>query len=81
MKTHEFTLVLTVDPDEAAAERLYGCLDDGTLSTIAGQPQIHFHREAASLEDAIRSAIGTVQSQGFDVSRVELEPGTILQAS
>jgi hypothetical protein len=81
MKTHEFTLVLTVDPDEAAAERLYGCFDDGTLSTIAGQPQIHFHREAVSLEDAIRSAIGTVQSQGFEVFRVELEPDTILQAS
>jgi hypothetical protein len=74
MKEHEFTLVLTTDPDEAAADKLYSVIDDGTISTIAGTPQIHFHREAASLEDAIRSAVANVRSAGFDVERVEMQP-------
>jgi len=78
MKEHEFTLVLTADPSEEDADKLYGTFDDGTISTMAGVPQIHFHREAASLEDAIRSAIGEVRAAGFDVARVEMEPDVLL---
>lgn len=48
MKEHEFTLLLTADPTEAEADTLYGIFDDGTISTIAGVPQIHFHRQAVS---------------------------------
>lgn len=81
MKAHEFTLVLTADPDEAEADRMYGTFDDGTISTIAGVPQIRFHRESGSLEEAIRSAIGDVRSVGFDVARVEMEPGAVVQPS
>ncbi len=77
MKEHEFTLVLTADPDEEQAENLYGTFNDGTISTIAGVPQVHFHREAASLEDAIRSAIDDVRSAGFDVERVEMLPDAL----
>jgi hypothetical protein len=81
MKEHEFTLLLTADPTEAEADKLYGIFDDGTISTIAGVPQIHFHREAGSLEEAIRSAIGDVRSGGFDVARVEMEPNAVLQTA
>ena len=81
MKEHEFTLVLTADPNEDEADKMYGTFDDGTISTIAGVPQIHFHREASSLEEAIRSAIGNVRSVGFDVVRVEMEPSALLQPS
>jgi hypothetical protein len=77
MKEHEFTLVLTADPNEDEADTMYGALDDGTISTVAGVPQIHFHREARSLEEAIRSAIDDVRSTGFDVERVEIEPGAL----
>ncbi len=77
MKEHEFTLVLTTDPDEEQAENLYGTFNDGTISTIAGVPQVHFHREAASLEDALRSAIGDVRSAGFVVERVEMLPDAL----
>ena len=79
MKEHEFTLILTTDPSEEEADRLYGCCNDGTLSTIAGVPQIHFHRAALSLEDAMRSAIGDVRAAGFDVERVEIEPAAVTQ--
>jgi hypothetical protein len=81
MKQHEFTLVLTADPDDEQADRMYGTFDDGTIATVAGVPQIHFHRNAESLEEAIRSAIGDVRSVGFDVARVEMEPNAVGQAS
>lgn len=74
MKQHEFTLILTADPDDQQADNLYGTFDDGTISTIAGIPQIHFHREATSLEEAIRSAISDVRTAGFEVQRVEMQP-------
>lgn len=81
MKEHEFTLILTADPSEQHADKPYGTFNDGTISTVAGVPQIHFHREAGSLEQAIRSAIGDVQAIGFAVQRVEMEPAAVLQAS
>lgn len=80
MRVHEFTLLLTTDPNEDEADTIYGTFNDGTIATVAGVPQIHFHREAGSLEEAIRSAIGDVRSTGFDVARVEIEPNTVLQA-
>jgi hypothetical protein len=81
MKEHQFTLILAADPTEEEADRLYGAFNDGTISTIAGVPQIHFHREASSLEEALRSALGDVNAAGFAVQRVELDPGAVLQAS
>ena len=81
MRAHEFTLVLSADPNEEQADKMYGVFDDGTIATIAGVPRIHFHREARSLEHAIRSAIGDVRSVGFDVARVEMEPSDFLQPS
>ncbi len=47
--------------------------DDGTPASCNAVAWIHFDREAASLEDAIRSAIAQVQSAGFKVSKVELD--------
>lgn len=32
-----------------------------------------FHRDASSLEEAIRSAIANVKSAGYEVERVEME--------
>ena len=81
IKEHEFTLILTADPSEEQADKLYGTFNDGRISTVAGVPQIHLHREAGSLEEAIRSAIGDVQTVGFAVERVAMEPAAVLQAS
>ena len=80
MKVHEFTLILTADPNEEESDRLYSVFNDGTIVTIAGVPQIHFHREAPSLEDAIGSALADVRKAGFDVVRVEIEPRNVLTA-
>ncbi len=81
MREHNFTLILTADPDEEAADRIYGVCDDGTLATISGVPQMHFHRASVSLEAAIRSAIASIQSVGFDVARVEIEPEALAQTA
>lgn len=81
MKKHEFTLILRSDPSEEEADKLYGIFTDGTLSTVVGIPQVHFHRQSPSLEEAIRSAIGDVRHAGFEVQRVEIEPSAVLQSS
>ncbi len=81
MKMHEFTLVLSTGPNEKEADRLYGVFNDGTISTIAGVPQIHFHRKASSLEEAIRSAMSDISLTGLGVTRVEIEPETVAQHS
>lgn len=73
MKVHEFTLILTADPNEEESDRLYSIFNDGTIVTMAGVSQIHFHREAPSLEEAIISALAHVKKAGFDVVRVEIE--------
>jgi len=71
---HEFTLILTADSNEEESDRLYSIFNDGTLVTMSGVPQVHFHREAPSLEEAIGSALAQVRKAGFDVVRVEIEP-------
>jgi hypothetical protein len=78
MREYEFMVILSADPTDDQADRLYSIFADGTIVTVAGTPQIHFHREADSLESAIRSAIGDVRAVGFDVIRVEMQPEMIL---
>jgi hypothetical protein len=81
MKEHDFSLVLSNDPTDDDADKLYAVFNDGTISTIAAIPQVHFHREATSLEDALRFAIRDVRNAGFDVARVEMEPSADLQSA
>lgn len=79
MKVYEFTLILAMEPNEEEADRLYSIFNDGTIATLAGVPQIHFHRETPSLEEAIGSALVNVKKAGFDVVRVEIEPNVVGQ--
>ena len=73
MKPHDFTPILTADPNEEESDRLYSILNDGMLVTMVGVPQVHFHRGAPSLEEAIASALAQVRKAGFDAVRVEIE--------
>jgi len=80
---HEFTIILaSPEQSEEDANALYeaGCAD-GSISTSAGVTRIDFHRRAVSLEEAIRSAIANVQSAGFQVSQVLIEPESLAHAS
>jgi hypothetical protein len=82
MAKYEFTLILKGSPEltEEMADALYeaGC-DDGTPGTCNGVFSIDFHREADSLESALRLAIANVKSAGYDVARVEIEADAMPQ--
>jgi hypothetical protein len=58
---------------------LYCPQDDGTPGTCNGVFSIDFHREAASLEAAIRSAIEDVRTAGYAVARVEIAAEAVVQ--
>jgi hypothetical protein len=74
MKTYEFDIIAD---DQADALFAVGC-DDGTPASCNGQAWIHFDREAASLEDAIRTALAQVQSAGLRVAKIELDANEAL---
>ena len=79
MQSHEFTLVLSIgEVTDEECNALYeaGC-DDGTISTSARVTRIDFCRDAPTLEEAIRSAIGNVNAAGLQVARVEIEADAI----
>jgi len=76
MKTYEFTVVLAnvteITDDMADALFEAGC-DDCSPGSSEGIVEIDFDREAASLEEAIRSAIANVQTAGYTAKRVVID--------
>ena len=76
MKEYEFTVILAGTPEltEDLAERLFaaGC-DDGSPGSCNQIVSVDFHRQAESLEAAIRSAIANIQAAGCTVAKVEIE--------
>ncbi len=79
---YEFTLLLRgpLELTEEIADELFeaGC-SDGTPGTCDGVFSINFHRDADSLERAIRSAIEHVNSAGYEVERAEIEADAMAQ--
>ena len=45
--------------------------EDGTFCARHNVAYVHFDREAASLDEAIRTALDDVRAAGFDVARVD----------
>ncbi len=82
MTKYEFALVLKgpLELTDDIADALFeaGC-DDGTPGACEGVFSIDFHREAESLEQAIRSAIGDVKAAGYQVERAEIPAYAIPQ--
>ena len=78
---YEFELVLadhgvmTVEMGEALVAA--GC-DDSTTGSTRGVAFVAFDRDAASLEEAIRSAIADVQKAGFRVAEVRMTPESLV---
>jgi hypothetical protein len=76
MKEHAFTLILGgVDMmTEDLSNQLFaaGC-DDGSPYSSGGIVGVRFHRQAATLEEAIRSAIRDVARAGLTVARLVIE--------
>ncbi|HEV8714311.1 MAG TPA: hypothetical protein VGX03_15975 [Candidatus Binatia bacterium] len=84
MSKYDFTLILTASPEltDDLADALFaaGC-DDGTPGIYSGVFSIDFHREAISLEAAIRSAMVDVKTAGYEVARVEIEAEAVVQTN
>ena len=82
MRLHYFTIILKDLPEmtEAAASALFeaGC-DDCTPGSRDGVSQVDFDREAASLEDAIRSAVRDIRRAGFEPARVEIDRDDLVE--
>ncbi len=80
MTKYEFALIVKSvrELTEEIADKLYeaGC-DDGTPGICNGVFSIDFHRQADSLETALRSAIAQVKSAGYEVERVEISADTM----
>jgi len=76
MQIYDFTLVLSSGTvlTEVLSDALFeaGC-NDGSPGSCEGVVTIDFHREAGSLEAAIRSAIADVQKTGYSVAKAEIE--------
>lgn len=70
MNKYDFTLVVAngMDFTETLADALYsaGC-DGGTPGTCEGILTVDFHREAVSLEEALRTASENVRAAGLEV--------------
>lgn len=84
MKTYDFKIILAAGTEitEELADRLFdaGC-DDGTPETFCGTPYVSFHREAESLESAVRIAVADVQKAGCVVVRLQIERDSPLLSS
>jgi len=72
---YEFSLILSVpEVSDEDADKLFeaGC-DDASVLTRDGVTRLQFDRQAAHLDEALASAIQSVERAGLAVARVEIE--------
>jgi hypothetical protein len=79
MSNYRFSVIVPTGPltheeilDAADALGDAGCTDASIRGHVAGM-ELLFERDAASLHEAMSSAIQDVESAGFQVAKVELE--------
>jgi hypothetical protein len=72
MNIYKFRLVVTDRVDDDGADRLFEAgVNDGYAESGPKGHSIGFDRESDTLEQAVLSALGEVESAGFEVLRVE----------
>lgn len=75
MSIFDFTIAIdrfVEDLDEVDA--FYARVNDVSMFNSDGVTRISFHREAGTLEEAIRSAVADLRASGYGVKRIEVEP-------
>lgn len=80
---YEFSLILSqAEVTDEDADKLYesGC-EDASILTREDVTRIQFDRQAANLDEALASAIQSVERAGFAVSRVEIERHEVPQVA
>jgi hypothetical protein len=78
MPTFDFTI--TIDQlveDVDVIDAFYGRLDDVSMFNAHGARRITFHRESATLDDALLSAVSDLQSFGYTAKQMEVEPACV----
>ena len=78
---YEFSLVLSeADLTDEDAHKLFGAgCDDASILTRDGITRLQFDRNASSLDEALASAISSVERVGLVVARVEIERDEVPQ--
>jgi hypothetical protein len=73
-KEYAFTLILAglSEFTDDVANRLYAVCTDATAVSRDGVAFLHFDRSAASLEEAMRSAVADVMAAGCTVAKLEI---------
>lgn len=66
---------------DEVVQRLYGRCNDVTAGSCSGIAHVHFDRPAASLNEAIASAIADLRACGLEVERIEIDPRDVLDAA
>ncbi len=75
MQQFDFTVSINVFIDDLdKIDAFYGRCDDVSMFNSDGVTRITFHREAASLDEAIRSAIADTTTLGAKLTSIEVEP-------
>jgi hypothetical protein len=78
---YEFSLILSdAELTDEDADKLFeaGC-DDASILTRNGITRLQFDRNASSLDEALASAILSVERVGLSVARVEIERDEVPQ--
>lgn len=82
MHKYHFTVFLSglSEITEDASHALFeaGC-DDGSPASCDGSVWVNFHRDARSLEEAIRSAVANIREAGLEPLRVEIDRDDLLE--
>ena len=75
MTTHTFVLIFNRPIDEATSDLLFDAgLGDAAVTAVGGEPSLDVDRDAASLHEAIASAVRQAESvPGIRVLRIERE--------
>ncbi len=75
MTTFDFTITIDKLVDDLdAVDAFYERCDDVSMFNTEGVTKITFHRDSDSLDQAVRAAVADVQSFGFKVCQIEVEP-------
>ncbi len=75
MNTFDFTITIDQLVDDLdAIDAFYARCDDVSMFNSDGVTKVTFHRDAATLDDAMRSAVSDMQSCGYKVRHIEVEP-------
>ena len=75
MTEQHFTAILKGKDtlNEEIVEQLYGCCDDASAGSCDGVGHVRFDRPAASLNEAIATALADLRTCGLEVEKIEIE--------